>query len=66
MNAKWWDTIEHYIFHVNLVKPFLSEIEQWWNEKSLRIVGLYYKLTYFSAIHYVVLLGKMYIYSEKH
>ncbi len=25
------DTIEHYIFSCKSVKPFWSEIEQWWN-----------------------------------
>ncbi len=29
------------------------------------IFGLYYDLTHFSAINYVILLGKMYIYRQK-
>ncbi len=28
------DTIEHYIFSCKSLKPFWSEIERWWNEKS--------------------------------
>ncbi len=29
------------------------------------IFGLYYDLTHFSAINYIILLGKMYIYRQK-
>ncbi len=63
------DTIEHYIFSCKSVKPFWSEIERWWNEKSTYekhiIFGLYYDLTHFSGINYIILLGKMYIYRQK-
>ncbi len=55
---QYWDTIEHYIFSCKSVKPFWSEIERWWNEKSTCpviltekhvIICLYYDLTHFSA-----------------
>ncbi len=68
------DTIEHYIFSCKSVKPFWSEIARWWNEISICpvvltehhvIFVLYYDLTHFSAINYIILLGKMYIYRQK-
>ncbi len=68
------DTFEHYIFSCKSAKTLWSEIERWWNEKSTCpvvltekhvIFDLYYDLTHFSAISYIILLGKMYIYNQK-
>ncbi len=61
-------------FSCKLDKPLWSEIERWWNKKSTCpvvltekhvIFGLYYDLTHFTAINYIILLGKMYIYRQK-
>ncbi len=70
------DTIEHYIFSCKSVKPFWSEIERWWNENEKStcpvvltekhvIFGLYFDLTHFSAINYIILFVKIYIYRQK-
>ncbi len=61
------NTIEHYLFACILVNTFELDIEQWQNEKSACpvvlikkhvIFGLYYDLTHFYAINYVILLRK--------
>jgi hypothetical protein len=68
------DTIEHYLYACNSVKMFWVKLEQWWNDTSSCpvvltekhiIFGIFYDLKYFSAINYVVLLAKMYIYRQK-
>ncbi len=57
------DTIEHYISSCKSIKPFWSEKERRWNEKSICsvvltekhiIFGLYYDLTHSSAINYII------------
>ncbi len=61
------DTIEHYIFSCKSVRPFWSEIERWWNEKSTChvvltekhvIFGLYYDLAHFSVINFIIVPGQ--------
>ena len=73
-NCNVIDTIEHYIFSCNLVKNMWSQIETWWNSisdckivltKKHVILGFYYDLKHFSGINYIILLAKMYIYSQK-
>ena len=55
-------------------KIFGKKVENWWNDVSdcpvsltvkHVIFGIYYDLNHFSAINYIILLGKMYIYRQR-
>ena len=66
--------IDHYLYECEPVRSFWASIEKWWNEvstcpvvlsKKHVIFGIHYDLTYYGAVNYVILFGKMYIYRQK-
>ena len=69
------DDIEHFLFSCPTTKMFWDHLEKWWNRLQLCnvsltlkhiVFGIYYDLSYFAEINFIILLAKHYIYIRKH
>ena len=67
------DTIQHHFIECSGLNNFWKYLESWWNRSSTTqvhltkkhiIFGVYYDLSHFTAVNYVILLAKWYIYTH--